>query len=232
MARPFKALFSRLVQRVPILKVITSAFSDLLSAFVGKERKFNRPVMVRVNKDLDLEKLGFLTEEDLSLIGETNKVAVYFPHSYNWSGELFLVPREQVRPIDVPGGSHEVHCFGRSGRLGLIIPKSNVSKSSGMGSFVFFAAFLVFILGILLFDLLVVGRNSPGYPFGRLPSGPVCGSRSPCSSLFFCSLPGNGCTESGRWKTSSRFCTITMPTWGVPGIPGGRHPVAAQKPGA
>jgi uncharacterized membrane protein len=55
-----------------------------------------------VNKELNLEKLGFLTEEDLSLIGEKEKVAVYFPHSYNWSGELFLIPAELVRPIEVP----------------------------------------------------------------------------------------------------------------------------------
>jgi uncharacterized membrane protein len=101
-ARPFKSVFNKLMKRIPILKVIYSAFNDLFSAFVGKERKFNRPVLVKVNKSLDLEKLGFLTEEDLSLIDEKEKVAVYFPHSYNWSGELFLVPRDQVRIIDIP----------------------------------------------------------------------------------------------------------------------------------
>ena len=100
-ARPFKHLFGRLLERIPILKVIYSAFNDLFSAFVGKERKFNKPVLVMVNKSLGLEKLGFLTEEDLSLIDEKERVAVYFPHSYNWSGELFLVPRELVRNIDV-----------------------------------------------------------------------------------------------------------------------------------
>jgi uncharacterized membrane protein len=48
-----------------------------------------------------LEKLGFLTEEDLSTLDEKEKVAVYFPHSYNFSGELFIVPKNQVRPIDI-----------------------------------------------------------------------------------------------------------------------------------
>lgn len=101
-ARPFRAIFRKLMERVPVLKVIYSAFNDLFSAFVGKEKKFNKPVVVLVNKSLGLEKLGYLTEEDLSLINEKEKVAVYFPHSYNWSGELFLVPRELVRPIDIP----------------------------------------------------------------------------------------------------------------------------------
>jgi uncharacterized membrane protein len=101
-ARPIKLLFSKLLDKIPILRVIFSAFNDLFSAFVGKERKFNKPVLVLVNKSLGLEKLGFLTEEDLSRIEEKDKVAVYFPHSYNWSGELFLIPRELVRTVDIP----------------------------------------------------------------------------------------------------------------------------------
>lgn len=101
-ARPFRLLFNRLIKRIPVLKVIYSAFRDLFTAFVGEERNFNKPVLVLVNKTLGTQKLGFLTEEDLSLIDEKEKVAVYFPHSYNWSGELFLVPRELVREIDVP----------------------------------------------------------------------------------------------------------------------------------
>lgn len=101
-ARPIKLLFGKLMERIPILKVIFSAFNDLFSAFVGKERKFNKPVLVLVNRSLGLEKLGFLTEEDLSRIEENDKVAIYFPHSYNWSGELFLVPRELIRPVEIP----------------------------------------------------------------------------------------------------------------------------------
>lgn len=101
-ARPFNLIFSRLMKRIPLLKLVYSAFNDLFSAFVGKERKFNKPVVVMVNRELGLEKLGFMTEEDLSLIHASDQVAVYFPHSYNWSGELYLIPRDLVRPIDVP----------------------------------------------------------------------------------------------------------------------------------
>ena len=100
-ARPIKLLFKGVLRRIPLLKVIFSAFNDLFSAFVGKERKFNRPVLVLVNPISNLEKLGFLTEDDLSVIDEKEKVAVYFPHSYNFSGELFIVPKERVRPIDL-----------------------------------------------------------------------------------------------------------------------------------
>ena len=100
-ARPIKFFFRRMMGRFPLLKAIFSAFNDLFSAFVGKERKFNRPVLVLVNPISNLEKLGFLTEDDLSNIDEKDKVAVYFPHSYNFSGELFIVPKELVRAIDI-----------------------------------------------------------------------------------------------------------------------------------
>lgn len=100
-ARPFQVIFKRFINKTPLLKVVYSAFNDLFSAFVGKEKKFNKPVLVLVNAISNLEKLGFITEEDLSKLDETEKVAVYFPHSYNFSGELFIVPKVQVRSVDI-----------------------------------------------------------------------------------------------------------------------------------
>jgi uncharacterized membrane protein len=100
-ARPFQYLFKRFIDRTPLLKVVYSAFNDLFSAFVGKGKKFNKPVLVLVNPISNLEKLGFITEEDLTRLNEPNKVAVYFPHSYNFSGELFIVPLGQIKPVDI-----------------------------------------------------------------------------------------------------------------------------------
>lgn len=98
-AKPVVKLANRLLDKVPLLKIIYSAFNDLLSAFVGKQRKFNKPVIVTVNKEAGLEKVGFLTEDDLSMIDAKDKVAVYFPHSYNFSGEMFIVPTANVRTL-------------------------------------------------------------------------------------------------------------------------------------
>ena len=100
-AQPLKLVFKNVIGRIPLVKFVYSALNDLFSAFVGKEKKFNQPVLVKVNLSSDLEKIGFLTEEDLSLLGEIDKVAVYFPHSYNFSGELFIVPRANIRPINI-----------------------------------------------------------------------------------------------------------------------------------
>ncbi|MCB0654961.1 MAG: DUF502 domain-containing protein [Saprospiraceae bacterium] len=112
-ARPLIVLIQKFIARTPILRDIYSALKDFIAAFVGKERKFNIPVLVLVNPVSNLEKLGFLTEEDLQILDEKEKVAVYFPHSYNFSGELFIVPRNQVRILDLPAS--EVMKFVVSG---------------------------------------------------------------------------------------------------------------------
>jgi uncharacterized membrane protein len=101
-ASPIKKLFARIMERTPIIKVIYSALRDLFSAFTGKEKKFNKPVLVKVNKVSELEKIGFVTETDLSRLQLEGKVAVYFPHAYAFSGELFMVPTSNITPIDIP----------------------------------------------------------------------------------------------------------------------------------
>lgn len=99
--RPFRRLMKKLIEKTPGLNLIYTSIRDFLNAFVGKEKKFNQPVLVKVNTISELEKVGFLTQEDLSDLGIKDKVAVYFPHSYNFSGELFIVPTEHVKPFDM-----------------------------------------------------------------------------------------------------------------------------------
>ena len=100
-ARPFKAFVRKLLGRAPLIGAIEGAVRELLSALFAKERKFSHPVLVQMSGVTDLEKLGFITQEDLAELGLREKVAVYFPHSYNFSGELFIVPRERVRVVDI-----------------------------------------------------------------------------------------------------------------------------------
>jgi uncharacterized membrane protein len=100
--RPVKKLIDMLMEKTPLLNLIYTSIRDLLSAFMGKEKKFNQPVLVKVNLISDLEKVGFITQTDLEDFGLKGKVSVYFPHSYNFSGEMFIVPVEQVRPLNIP----------------------------------------------------------------------------------------------------------------------------------
>jgi uncharacterized membrane protein len=98
-ARPFINLTKRILVRAPLLNVIYTSLNDLFTAFVGKEKKFNVPVIVCMNLENNLFKLGFVTEKNLQEFGLNEMVAVYFPHSYNFSGELYLVPASSVKPV-------------------------------------------------------------------------------------------------------------------------------------
>jgi len=100
-ARPFIYFTNRLLKRAPLLNVIYTSLNDLFTAFVGKEKKFNVPVTVCMNQENNLWKLGFVTEKNLEEFGLHDMVAVYFPHSYNFSGELYLVSQSSVKTISL-----------------------------------------------------------------------------------------------------------------------------------
>lgn len=92
---------NELLNKAPLIKTIYTSIKDLLSAFVGTQKKFDRPVLVKLNPDSELRKIGFMTSEDLSELGlGGDLVSVYLPHSYAFSGNLFIVPKSQVTPID------------------------------------------------------------------------------------------------------------------------------------
>ena len=98
----FKPLFSsleKLINRAPLVKIMYTSIRDLFSAFVSDKKKFDVAVLVKMN-DSGLQKLGFVTQKDLSKLGIANKVAVYLPHSYNFSGNLFIVSSSNITPIN------------------------------------------------------------------------------------------------------------------------------------
>lgn len=99
--RPFKNITGKFIRRIPLLNLLYSSLNDLFSAFVGKEKKFNVPVKVHFNRENNLWKLGFITKESLDEFELNDMAAVYFPHSYNFSGELYLVPAERVEKLDL-----------------------------------------------------------------------------------------------------------------------------------
>ncbi len=101
--RPLLSYLDKLISQAPLVKIIYTSIKDFMSAFVGKERRFTEAVLVKVSRDANLEKMGFITQKDLRNLGiPENKVAVYLPHSYNFSGNLFIVPVENITPLNVP----------------------------------------------------------------------------------------------------------------------------------
>jgi uncharacterized membrane protein len=103
LVRPVFDFMEKLINRLPLVNLIYTSLRDLMSAFVGDKKRFTQAVLVTLNKDNGLQKLGFITREDLAYLGLPGKVAVYLPHSYNISGNLFVVPKESIMLIDAPG---------------------------------------------------------------------------------------------------------------------------------
>lgn len=98
--RPVVNYFEEFLSRVPLVKIIYTSIKELTEAFVGEKKRFNKPVLMQLNEG-EVYKLGFVTGENLSNFGMKDMVAVYCPHSYNFSGNLFFVKKEAVIPINV-----------------------------------------------------------------------------------------------------------------------------------
>jgi uncharacterized membrane protein len=103
----------RALKRLPLVKLIYTSIKDLINAFMGDKKSFNRPVAVTLNPVNGLKTLGFITRDGLHALDMPLHVAVYFPQSYNFAGYLAIVPREHVEALDV--NSAELMTFIISG---------------------------------------------------------------------------------------------------------------------
>ena len=112
-ARTVLGSIERLFERLPFVRLLYSSTKDLLNAFVGEERRFKQAVRVALTDDGKVSVLGFVTSETLADLGLAGQVAVYLPQSYNFAGNLILVPADRVTPL--AADSTEVMAFIVSG---------------------------------------------------------------------------------------------------------------------
>ena len=100
---PITTFFQKLLAKAPLLKTIYSSVKDLMSTFVGKKKGFNQAVLIKLYENSTIERIGFITNENLSSLGiKSGKILVYLPHSYAFSGQLFVVDRSYITRIDRP----------------------------------------------------------------------------------------------------------------------------------
>jgi uncharacterized membrane protein len=94
--------FERTIENTPLIKIIYSATKDMMNAFVGKKKQFKKPVLVKLGEGIDAERIGFITKDDLEELDiSPDKVCVYFPFSYAISGQVLIVPRKNITPLNV-----------------------------------------------------------------------------------------------------------------------------------
>lgn len=91
--------FQRTLNKLPLLNFIFSSIKDLTEAFVGDEKKFNNPVLVEVEGGM--KRIGFLTQNDLSKLDLPNDVIVYFPFSYSFAGQVYVVSKDKIKSLNI-----------------------------------------------------------------------------------------------------------------------------------
>ena len=98
---PINSFFQNLLKKAPLLQTIYSSVKDLMNTFVGKKKGFSQPVLVKLYENSTIERIGFITNDNLKTLGiKEGKLLVYLPHSYAFSGQLFVVDRSYINPID------------------------------------------------------------------------------------------------------------------------------------
>lgn len=110
------------MQRLPLVRLLYGSTKDLLNAFVGEKRRFDRPVLVTLTPDGKVRAIGFVTQESLAHVGLPGQVAVYCPFSYSVAGQVYVVDTAQVVPLDV--ASSDAMAFVVSGGVAGIVPTS------------------------------------------------------------------------------------------------------------
>lgn len=111
--RGLVAIVDETLGRLPFVRLLYTSTKDLLNAFVGEKRRFDKPVLVRISAQSEARMVGFITQESLDQLGLPGYASVYFPQSYNFAGNLVVFPAEQLEPLDA--GSADVMAFIVSG---------------------------------------------------------------------------------------------------------------------
>lgn len=113
LARAIGTEFDKLLARLPFVRLLYSSAKDMLNAFVGEKRRFDKPVLVSLTADGSVKILGFLTADSLAALGAADHATVYMPQSYGFAGHILVVPASRVTRIDAD--APEVMAFIISG---------------------------------------------------------------------------------------------------------------------
>lgn len=94
-----------MLEHTPLVKLVYTSLKDIVGAFVGEKKKFDRPVLVSLTKDGSAATMGFVTRAALGELGLADHVAVYVPQAYNIGGNVVVVPKDRVKPLDADSAS-------------------------------------------------------------------------------------------------------------------------------
>lgn len=101
--RKLFAFWDHLFTRIPLVKTVYGAVQDFMKFLSGGTGKsFDRVVMVEIQ---GYRLVGFVTREDSESLpaplDENDRIAVYFPMSYQIGGYTLFIPRDRVKPVNM-----------------------------------------------------------------------------------------------------------------------------------
>lgn len=118
----------KLLQKTPGIKHIYSTARDFFEAFAGDKKKFTQNVLANVD-DNDVWRIGFITRDDMNEFGLKDYVAVYIPMAYSVAGNVYVIPRERVKPIPNLSSTQTMK-FAVSGGVTTFVEDENKKPSS------------------------------------------------------------------------------------------------------
>ncbi len=98
--RTLLSSFEEALTHLPFVRLVYTSTKDLLNAFVGEKRRFDKPVVVSLTADGAIRGLGYITQDSAASLGALESVVVYFPQSYAFAGWTFVVPASRVTRIE------------------------------------------------------------------------------------------------------------------------------------
>ena len=100
-AGPLLQRLEKLLERLPVVRLLYKSLREMTEALVGERRPFHHPVLVRPWPGSEARLLGFLTRQDLTELGKPGWVSVYVPNAYAIAGQTFIVPAEMVENLPI-----------------------------------------------------------------------------------------------------------------------------------
>ena len=94
-------LMDRMLEGLPLVKLIYSSVKDVMKSLTGKKKGFQQPVLLRLSLKEEVRRVGFVTDVALRDLGSPSEelITVYVPHSLAISGQVFVVPKTYVEPL-------------------------------------------------------------------------------------------------------------------------------------
>jgi uncharacterized membrane protein len=88
------------LDKLPLVKLLHKSTKDFMTALMGDKKRFDRPALIELSPGV--RTLGFVTREPIDVFELPGSVAVYLPQAYNFAGQLLVVAKSAVTPLEAP----------------------------------------------------------------------------------------------------------------------------------